>query len=130
VCVRQVSLRMLQFNGQYDSGAQVYEIDEKFVQDLIAASFNQLGFDSARLEIVGGSGPYAGYFKLANVVSGDLADVLGLQTDDILISVNNYVLGTLDDRFFAYAALKSETDFFLNVRRSANTVRFSYEIVN
>ncbi len=113
----------------FDSQSEVYEIDDQFVQAVKDDSFSQLGLDSARLDVITASGSRFGYFKLVNVQSGDLANELGLQTNDVLKFINGYELGALDGRIDACTALITETEFVLVIERSGNTVRMSCEIM-
>ena len=108
----------------YNSTTEVYEIDEQFVQALVEDGFVQLGLDSARLDLT-----TSGYLKVVSLSSGDLLDELGLQTNDVLKTINGYDLNTLEDQIDAYVALKSETEFRLTIDRGGSTVTLDYEIV-
>lgn len=115
-------------NVSYNVVTGECEIDEGFVTSLMEDGFAPLSLDSARLVLSTVSG-YSGYYELDNVGSGDLADVIGLQDADIIISVNGYDLNTTDEQLDAYQALKSETELTLLVRRSGSLVTIVYVIV-
>lgn len=112
----------------YNEVAGHYEIDASFVTALMEDGFAPLSLDSARLALSGASG-YSGYYELVNVVSGDLADELGLQNGDIIVSANGYDLNTTDEQLAAYQALKNETDIELRIRRARSFVTINYVIV-
>ena len=70
-----------------------------------------------------------GDLVLEDVVSGDLAAVLGLQSGDVLVSVNSYSLSSLDDLAAAYSALKNATTFTLTIVRNSSTMQLTYDVV-
>ena len=70
-----------------------------------------------------------GDLELDGVATGDLADLLGLQSGDVLVSVNGYSLSSLDDLADAYSALKNVTTFTLSIVRSGVSMQFIYDVV-
>lgn len=112
----------------YNAITQEYEIDKDFVAALKDDGFAPLSLDSARLVLSGATG-YSGYYELDNVASGDLAEKLGLQDGDIIVSVNNYDLNTLDEQLDAYETLKTETNLTLKISRSSTLVEIDYVII-
>jgi hypothetical protein len=113
----------------YNEVSGEYEIEEDFVAALKEDGFAPLSLDSARLVLWGTTGTYAGYYVLDDVASGDLADVLGLQDGDIVVSVNGHDLNTTQEQLDAYQALKDETDLALRISRSSNLITINYTIV-
>lgn len=109
----------------YDPRSEIYEIDAQFIDSLMAASWLPLGNDSARLELAA-----SGYYQVVNVAQGDLAFELGLQSDDTLVSINGYDLGTDSARYDAYLALQNATSLLLTIDRGGVVTRLSYEFVN
>ena len=81
-----------------------YYVDSDLV-DQIKRDFTILENDSALLVDSG----LSEYFQLSGVASGDLADVLGLQTGDILLSVNRQSLDGIGDAIDAYKAVEDDT---------------------
>lgn len=92
----------------YDSQNDVYVIDATFFDDVIADP-RQLLWDSAVVE------PKNPYFKLKNIASGDLADALGLENGDKLISLNSTLLKHDVDISHAYNDFQNDTQFTLEV---------------
>lgn len=68
------------------------------------------------------------YFELSGVASGDLADVLGLQTGDILLSVNRHSLDGVDDALAAYAAVENDSTLVIAFSRSNTVYTHTYYI--
>ncbi len=108
----------------YDDRSQTYEVDAAFIEDLLANNLVPLGNDSARLELT-----MTGYYKFVDVARGDLAQILGFASSDLLISVNNYDLGTVEGQFVAYQALRNETSLHVTVVRDHEKLQLHYELV-
>jgi hypothetical protein len=94
----------------YDSQTGVYEVDEMFL-DSVLANPDQLLFDSARLE------PLNPYYKFVDVQAGDFAYEVGFRTGDILLTVNSYPLSTGPEIFEAFDALENTQSFIFRVTR-------------
>src|SRR5690606_27870882 len=92
--------------------------------NMIKSDFTILENDSTRL--VPSATP--DYWELSGVASGDLADVLGLQSGDILISVNSYDLGSIEDIIDAYDALENTSTLVLAYERSNSVYTHVYII--
>lgn len=71
----------------------------------------------------------AGDPELEGVATGDLADELGLESGDVLVSVNGYSLSRLDDLADAYSALESTTTFTLTIVRNSNSMQLTYDVL-
>ena len=66
------------------------------------------------------------YFELSGVASGDFPDVLGLQTGDILLSVNGESLDGIENAIDAYEAAEDDTTLALSFKRSGTTYTYYY----
>jgi type II secretory pathway component PulC len=66
---------------------------------------------------------------LFGVVSGDIADALGLQTGDILQHLNTYDISTPEGALGAFGSLQSATSFTLVVDRRGSSVTLSFEVI-
>jgi membrane-associated protease RseP (regulator of RpoE activity) len=99
------------------------EVDDSFVA-ILKDDPGLILLDSARVNLNA-----VGDLVLEGVVSGDLAAVLGLQSGDVLVSVNGYSLSSLDDLAAAYSALKNATTFTLTFVRNSNTMQLTYDVV-
>lgn len=99
-----------------------YLVDEAFVA-LLKADPGLIFLDSARVDMNS-----AGYLELESVAQGDLADVLGLQSGDALVSVNGYSLASLDDLADAYSALENATTFALTISRNGQPMTLTYVV--
>lgn len=66
------------------------------------------------------------YFELSGVASGDLADVLGLQTGDIPLSVNSYSLDGMENAIAAYSAVENDSTLVLTFSRSSSIYTHTY----
>jgi hypothetical protein len=111
-------------NVTYDPASGHYLVDESFV-DLLKGNTGLLLNDSARVAL----SPTGGYFVLESVAQGDLADVMGLQSGDVLISVNRYGLQNLDAIVDAWYALENSSSFQLTISRNSQTMHLHYDIV-
>lgn len=100
-----------------------YEVDDSFVA-MLKDDPGLILLDSARVDL-----NVAGDSELEGVATGDLASVLGLQSGDVLVSVNGYSLSSLDDLADAYSALKSATTFTLTIVRNSNSMQITYDVV-
>lgn len=103
--------------------AGVYNIDPDLV-GLITADFTILETDSTVLVDSG----LDDYFMLSGVASGDLADVLGLQTGDILLSVNSESLNGTEDAIEAFETVENDTTLVLLYKRSGTNHTHYYII--
>lgn len=72
----------------------------------------------------------SGHYELRNVAPGDLADVLDLESGDVLLDVNGYDLATLDGQLTAYAELQNELEFIVSIERGGALTQLSYAIVD
>jgi hypothetical protein len=108
----------------YDIEEGVYYIEEDFVAE-VKNDWTLLALDGSYVD----QDPVSGYYTVLNVSPGDLPYALGLESRDILISVNEYDLNSLDDLMIAYLANENETEFVLEIERQSQEVRLSYEIV-
>jgi len=68
------------------------------------------------------------YFQLSGVAVGDLADVLGLQTGDILLSVNGQSLNGIEAAIDAYDEVESARQLALSFSRQGTTYTYYYNI--
>lgn len=100
-----------------------YEVDSSFVA-MLKNDPGLILLDSARVDL-----DVTGALVLESVAQGDLADVLGLQSGDVLVSVNGYGLSTLDDLAAAYSALKNVTTFTLTIVRNNTNMQFTYDVI-
>lgn len=100
-----------------------YEVDSSLVATL-KDDPGLILLDSARVNL-----NTAGNLVLQDVVRGDLAAALGLQSGDVLVSVNGHSLNTLDDLAAAYSALKTATTFTLTIVRNRSTMQLAYDVV-
>lgn len=108
----------------YNSSTQEYEIDNSFVEAMIENQFVQIAADGARFEL-----QTSGYYKLVNVRSGDLMDELGLQSNDVLKSIDGKDLGSFENQVDAYLNLKNDTQLSLTIERGTSTLVIDYKIV-
>jgi hypothetical protein len=104
----------------YDRGSGEYVIDQIAFEDLKLDPSPLLGESSHLRELE------SGYYVVARV--GDLADALGWQTGDILLSVDGYRLRGLGEFAAAYTSLAEETQFELTVEREQARVVLRYRI--
>lgn len=70
------------------------------------------------------------YFMLAGVASRDLADLLGLQSGDILFSINSYSLDGIEDIVTAFSAVENASTLVLSFERSSTGHQHTYYIVS
>lgn len=91
----------------------------------IKSDFNILDNDSTILV----ESAMSDYFELSGVASGDLADVLGLQSGDILLSVNNYSLDGIEDALIAYSEVENDSTLVLTFYRSNSVHTHTYNIL-
>lgn len=91
---------------------------------MITADFTILETDSTVLVDSG----LDDYFMLSGVASGDLADVLGLQTGDILLSVNSESLNGTEDAIEAFETVENDTTLVLLYKRSGTNHTHYYII--
>ncbi len=106
----------------FDSGRKRYVIAAAFFQAVLDEP-DQLLFDSARI-----AGKAGGPASLTSVRAGDLADELGLKSNDELVSLNGLDVSTWDGMLTAYERLHSETTFRLKVRRGGSIVTLAYSV--
>lgn len=100
-------------NVSYDPTRGAYIVDETFFLSVLDEP-DQLLFDSARLEEQSN-----GTFKFASIATGDLADELGFQNGDTLVSINRYSLSTWENMWQTYVDLDDDgaTEFEVKVTR-------------
>ncbi len=106
----------------YDPTRDAYHIHEDFVAE-IKLDWSLLTSDRTYVA----STP-AGHYQLFNVAPGDLADALGLQSGDVLRSVNGHELAGLDELLEAYAALEDQAEFELTIDRDGAMLQLTYLI--
>lgn len=118
--------------ANWDPGAHVsinasgvYEVDEGFIDDLIATPAPLIDCDSGRFDFTD-----PGY-ELSSAGSGELSDVLGLQNGDVPDEINNLSLDDMADVLSTFVQLyyQSETEFTLEITRGTTPVTINYEIV-
>jgi hypothetical protein len=105
----------------YD-GRGVYHVDREFVAAIkadVSLLENEFGYLTPTR---------SGYYTLERVALGDLADVMGLRSGDLLINVNGHDLGTLDKAMTAYAELQDEVEYVLTVNRNGALIRNVYVV--
>lgn len=102
-----------------------YEIDYALVSQ-IDGDFSILESDSTTLVPSGTDD----YFMLSGVASGDLADILGLQSGDILLSINSYSLDGIEDVVTAFSAVQNDSTLVLSFERSSTGHQHIYYIVS
>lgn len=100
-----------------------YEVDDSFVA-MLKDDPGLILLDSARVDL-----NTSGDLELGGVATGDLADVLGLQSGDVLVSVNGYSLNSLDDLAEAYFNLEDATTFTLTIMRNGVSMQLTYDVV-
>ena len=111
--------------GSYvtSAGRGVYWINSDLV-DGLKRDFTIMENDSTILVESGASE----YFQLSGVAVGDLADVLGLQTGDILLSVNGQSLNGIEAAIDAYDEVESARQLALSFSRQGTTYTYYYNI--
>jgi hypothetical protein len=105
-----------------------FEVSADLLENL-KGDWTLLAGDSAYLREMS-SGHYLGYYEIVNIARGDLADAMGLQSNDVLYALNGYDLGTLDGALDAYIDLQEETDFALQIIRGSTVVTFTYAVID
>ncbi len=108
----------------YDQASGHYLVDEAFVA-MLRDDPGLILLDATRVD----QPPGTGYYALKNVTQGDLAAAMGLQSGDILISVNRYDLSSIDNMVDAYEALENATSFSVEIERSGQAMFFYYDVV-
>ncbi len=110
-----------------DPTSRIYEIDQSFIDDLIADPSPLIDCDGGRFDLRLTSPGYV----LADSGSGELAHVLGLQNGDIPTEINGMPLDDMDDVLAAFSQLYygGETEFTLEVTHGSSTIVLEYEIV-
>ncbi len=109
-------------NVTYDVSSGHYLVNESFLEALK----NDPGLillDSTRVD----ESP-TGYYALNSVTQGDLAAAMGLQSGDVLVSVNGYDLGSIDGLVDTSYALESATTFTLTILRNSTTAMLTYVV--
>ena len=107
----------------YDPSSDKYRVDSTFASNLQSDGFTPLNNDSARIS----AGPL-GYPILTNVTQGDLADLLGFQSGDVILTVNNVNLSSPQGWVDTYLKLQNETEFVVEVQRGTSQVVLRYEL--
>lgn len=105
----------------YNSSTQEFEIDEEFFNNLLANP-NQLLYDNARLEWQGA------YFEFDDIITSDLAYILGFRNGDRLVSVNGQSVSSISAAWSAFGAVYGATSFTVYVLRSGTTVVLEYSL--
>lgn len=105
----------------YESDTRVYKIDKDFFE-AVRTNPDQLLHDGARLEWRGE------YFEFETIEAGDLADALGFQNGDYVLSINDYPLASMADAFAAFDAVYDEQTFVIEVVREESLVVLRYEL--
>lgn len=110
----------------YNSGSDIYEIDESLIDGLIADPSPLVDCDSGRFDLQSGGG-----YALTGASSGELSYVLGLQNGDVPVSINELSLDDMDGVLEAYSQLYygGETEFSLLITRGTSNITLDYEIV-
>lgn len=112
--------------GEYVNNVSpgVYNVDYALVGQ-IKNDINILDDDSTYLV----ESAMADYFELSGVANGDLASVLGLQSGDILLSVNGHGLDGVEDALAAYSAVEDDGTLVLEFKRSGTVHYHTYHVI-
>lgn len=112
----------------YNTTTNTYEIDKTLVEDIIADPSYLVYCDSAHITVHSSTPIYG----IDDIVSGDLADELGLQNGDRFTSLDSLSLDGKDDLMKAFAELwlGGETNVSLVINRPGGpAVTLNYEII-
>ena len=107
----------------------VYEVDSDLL-DEVREDFNVVTQeDSSKLLLLTG-----GYAEIVSINSNDMAHHLGLQNDDVILSVSDGVTGTIylnswADYAYAIATYNSATSLSVIVDRGGTNVTLDYSII-
>jgi hypothetical protein len=107
----------------YDRASGHYLVDGSFV-GMLEDDPGLILLDSARVAV-----SITGHYMLESVAQGDLAAALGLQSGDILMSVNRHDLSNIDNMVDAYDALAKDTSFTLAITRNGRRMELTYDVV-
>ena len=100
------------------------EVDESFVDEMWADLTVLIADDTRAEEEPTGAG-----IKIKSVSSGDIADLLGLQTDDVVFEIGGYSVSSIDDAAQAMIDLQGTSSFTIKLTRSGRTLTMSYTVV-
>lgn len=105
----------------YNPDTDTHQIDEEFFKDL-RMSPDQLLHDGARVQW------RDDHFEFETIEVDDLADALGFQDGDRLLSINGHPLTTRADAFAAFDAVYDARAFVVEVEREQELVVLRFEL--
>lgn len=108
----------------YSSQSATYEIEQELVDEITNDPYVLVACDSAYYVPQSG-----GYYALDFINTADLAYHLGIQSGDVILSINTYDLQWPQDYETALSALSSETEFEVVIKRNGSVISLDYEIV-
>ncbi len=112
-----------------NSSTGVFEINESFVDYIVADTMRLVNCDVARVEFIAS----ANEFKVKSASSGTLLYELGFRNDDVISSVNRQPLDSHSDAGSAFGILylhRGETEYAFEVIRGSSTITVEVEVVS